>query len=166
MLRTSSRFGSAPHATTATSRGHAVAALGLDVAQHRFAFETVQALAEEQRDAVLLEISGDPCARLRIEITIQQIGVPMHHADFEFHLAQAGRDFAGQQSAADDDDGFFQAGHFAQGQRVPRRPQINHVAQADASHGRPDGATPHGETRLVEFDRLAVPHDREAAIDI
>ncbi len=90
----------------------------------------------------------------------------MHHADFEFHLAQAGGDFAGQQPAADDDDGFFQVGHFAQGQRVPCRPQINHIAQANSGDRWPDGAAAHGETGLVEFDRLAVPQDREAAVNV
>ena len=69
-------------------------------------------------------------------------------------------------STADDDYGFFQARHLAQGERVPRRPQINHVAQTDPGYGRSNGPAAHGETGFVELDRLAVPHDREAAVNV
>ena len=166
MFRTRSRFGSAPQATTATPAGDAIAAFRLDIPQDRLAFETIQAFAQEKGDAMLLEISGYPRACFRIQITVQQIGVAMHHADFEFQLPQACRRFAGQQPTAHDDDRLLQLRHLPQGQRVSNCPQINDIAQAHTSDRRPDGPTPHREAGLVKFDRLAISQDREPPIDI
>ncbi len=139
-----------------------IAAFCLNITQDRFALETVQAFTQKQCDAVFLKIPGHPRARFRIEIPVQQVGVAMHDADFEFQLPQTGRRFAGQQSAAHDDDRFLQLRHLAQSERVANRPQIDNITQADAGDGRTDGATAHRQTSLVKLDRLAISQELRA----
>ena len=90
----------------------------------------------------------------------------MHDRHLQFALAQAGRHFTGEQAAPDHDDHFFRKRHLAQSQRVSSGSQINHIAQSDAGDMRPHGPAAHRETRFLEFNRLAIPKDREAAVDI
>ncbi len=90
----------------------------------------------------------------------------MHDADLEFQLPQTGRRFAGQQSAAHDDDRFLQVRHFAQGERVANRSEIDDIAQSHSRDWRPHGTAAHRQAGLVKFDRLAISEDREPPVDI
>src|SRR5207248_4588740 len=112
-------------------------------------FKPIQALAQEQADAMFLEISGHPGTCFWIEITVQEVSITMHHADFEFQLTQASRRFAGQQSTADDNNRLLQVCHLAQRERIANRSQINNISQAHSRDWRPDGTTAHRETCLV-----------------
>ena len=158
------RFRSA--ADNCQSSRHAVAAFGLNISQNRFAFETIQAFADQHRDAMLRVVIGEPRTGLRIEIAIQQIGIAMHHAHFHFHHPQTRRDFAGEQAAADDHDGFFQVSHFAQRERVANRPEINHVSEIHACDRWPHWPATHGQTRFREFDAFAVAQNRQTPLDV
>src|ERR1700694_1411897 len=112
------------------------------------------------------EILRQPGARLRIAVAIQEVSVPVHQAHLELHRAQTGGRFAREQSAADHHDGLLQVRHFAEGERVPDRPQINYVAQVYTRHRRPHRTASHRKTRLVEFDAFAIPEHSQAPVDV
>src|SRR6185369_8539527 len=79
-----------------------VTALGLNVAQDGFAFESVEGFSHREHDAVLRKIISQPRAGLRVDVAIQQISVAMHEPDLHFHHAQACRRLARQQTASED----------------------------------------------------------------
>src|SRR4029077_2506543 len=90
-----------------------ITALGLNVAQDGFAFESVEGFSHREHDAVLRKKINQTRASLRVDVAIQQVSVAMHQADLHFHHAQACCGLACQQTTSDDHDRFLQVVHFA-----------------------------------------------------
>src|SRR5205085_9209963 len=56
--------------------------------------------------------------------------------------------------------------HFAKGERVADRAEIDHVAEPDTRDRRTHRPATHRKARFIELDRLTVAEDREPAIDV
>src|SRR6201995_3120987 len=94
------------------------------------------------------------------------MSMPMHETDLEFHRAQAGRGFAGQQSAADYHDGFLVGAHLAECERIANRAQVNDIAEANPRHRRTQRTAPGSKTSLIKLDAFAIPEDSDTTINI
>ena len=88
-----------------------IAAFCLDIAQDSFALKAIEAFAHRQGHSVFCKVVGEPPAGVRIDISVQQIGIPMHETDLQFHHPKTGGRLACEQSAAYDHDAFLQGCH-------------------------------------------------------
>ena len=145
---------------------NAVPTFRLDISQHRLAFETIQALADQHRDAVLRIIIGQPRSGLGIQIAIQQVSVAMHHAHLQFHHPKTRRCLARQQSAANHHHSLFNVGHFAQRQRVAHAAEVNHVPEVHACDRRSHRPAAHRQTGFREFNAFAISQYRQTPLDV
>ena len=158
------RLGAAGH--DRQTRWDPVATFRLDVAEHSFSFKTIETFAHQHGHAMFCKIIREPRSSFRVHVAVEQMGISMHHAHFKFQPPQAGRDFTGQQPAADDHDRFLQVCHLSQGERVANRPQVDHVTEASARYRRPHRTAPHSQARFVEFDAFTVAQDRKTPLDV
>ena len=143
-----------------------VPAFCLDVAQDGLAFKAIETFAHRQNYTVFCKIIGEPCASIRIEVAVQQIGITMHHTDLQFHHPQARGRLACKQSAAHDHDASLDTRHLLQCERIPKRSQVNNVAEIDSRYRRADRAASHRQACFVEFNAFAIGKHGQTPLDI